>query len=128
MAATCSNKKFQTKIDLFTLPFCQEKIIKNIVQVYELESVFSPNAGKRGKNVDPNNSEYGHFLHIDRYSLVQNKTSMHLVTCNEQRLSLRFLSSATLATNPKGFYSEAFFSSTKVLVRSYYEKFCDYYH
>ena len=25
-------------------------------------SVFSPNAGKRGKNDDQNNSEYGHFL------------------------------------------------------------------
>ena len=25
-------------------------------------SVFSPNAGKCGKNVDQNNSEYGHFL------------------------------------------------------------------
>ena len=25
-------------------------------------SVFSPNAGKSGKNVDQNNSEYGHFL------------------------------------------------------------------
>ena len=78
MAATCSNKKFQTKIDLFTLPFCQEEIIKNIiVQVYELESVFSPNAGKSEKNVDSNNSEYGHILRTDRYSLVQNKTSMY---------------------------------------------------
>ena len=25
-------------------------------------SVFSPNAGKCGKNADQNNSEYGHFL------------------------------------------------------------------
>ena len=27
--------------------------------------VFSPNAGKRGKNADQNNSEYGHFLRSD---------------------------------------------------------------
>ena len=30
-------------------------------EIYEV-SVFSPNAGKRGKNVDQNNYEYGHFL------------------------------------------------------------------
>ena len=32
-----------------------------------LDSVFSPNAGKYGKNTDQNNFEYGHFLrsHID---------------------------------------------------------------
>ena len=28
-------------------------------------SVFSPNGGKYGKNVDQNNSEYGHFLRSD---------------------------------------------------------------
>ena len=30
-------------------------------------SLFSPNAGKYGKNVDQKNSEYGHFLCIVRY-------------------------------------------------------------
>ena len=36
-------------------------IIKNLTGMKYL-SVFSPNAGKCGKNEDQNNSEYGHFL------------------------------------------------------------------
>ena len=32
-------------------------------------SVFSPNAGKCGKNADQNNSEYGHFLRSVLYIL-----------------------------------------------------------
>ena len=31
-------------------------------------SVFSPNAGKCGKNADQNNSEYGHFLRSEQVS------------------------------------------------------------
>ena len=31
-------------------------------------SVFSPNAGKRVKNADQNNSEYGHFLCSDHFT------------------------------------------------------------
>ena len=31
-------------------------------------SVFSPNAGKRVKNADQNNSEYGHFLRSDHFT------------------------------------------------------------
>ena len=32
------------------------------IYIYPYLSVFSPNAGKCGKNADQNNSEYGHFL------------------------------------------------------------------
>ena len=35
----------------------------------ECLSVFSPNAGKCGKNADQNNSEYGRFLRSERYLL-----------------------------------------------------------
>ena len=34
----------------------------------EYLSVFSPNEGKCGKNVDQNNSHYGHFLRCDEKS------------------------------------------------------------
>ena len=39
----------------------KKNIIKNLTGMKYL-SVFSPNAGKCGKNADQNNSEYGHFL------------------------------------------------------------------
>ena len=42
----------------------KKNIIKNLTGMKYL-SVFSPNAGKCGKNADQNNSEYGHFLHSD---------------------------------------------------------------
>ena len=39
----------------------KKNIIKNLTGMKYL-SVFSPNAGKCGKNADQNNSEYGHLL------------------------------------------------------------------
>ena len=42
-------------------------------------SVFSPNAGKCGKNADQNNSEYGHFLRSESYCFIEKQQFLKLL-------------------------------------------------
>ena len=51
-------------------------------------SVFSPNAGKCGKNADQNNSEYGHFLRSEALCKI---SKFHLISlCEHFRVTCSF--------------------------------------
>ena len=53
-------KQFSQHQNISSLNLKTDKIKSNRL------SVLSPNTGKGGKNTDQNNSEYGHFLHINK--------------------------------------------------------------